>query len=187
MINLLSIYTLTTFCRSVSNQLDPLIKFQRFLSFESKKVLVNSYFYSNLNYSALVWMFSSTKYLNKMRALQKRKLCYLYDDYKLPHDRLLAKSDKVNMKASKLRSLCVEILKSINSVNLFFMNGIFRLRVTIKAVRSQYRLNLDIPKVNQVSLGNKSGGYFAPNILNSLPPHIKSCENFETFKRAIKN
>ena len=95
MINLLSIYTLTTFCRSVSNQLDPLIKFQRFLSFESKKVLVNSYFYSNLNYSALVWMFSSTKYLNKMRALQKRKLCYLYDDYKLPHDRLLAKSDTV--------------------------------------------------------------------------------------------
>ena len=54
-------------------------------------------------------------------------------------------------------------------------------------VRSQYRLNLYIPKVNQVSFGNKSVRSFAPKIWNSLPPHIKSCENLETFKRVIKN
>ena len=33
------------------------------------------------------------------------------------------------------------------------MNEIFRLRVTNRMVRSQYKLNLDIPKVNQVSFG----------------------------------
>ena len=36
------------------------------------------------------------------------------------------------------------------------MNEIFRLRVTNGMVRSQYIPNLDIPKVNQVSFGNKS-------------------------------
>ena len=36
------------------------------------------------------------------------------------------------------------------------MNEIFRLRVTNRMVRSEYRLNLDILKVNRVSFGNKS-------------------------------
>ena len=64
------------------------------------------------------------------------------------------------------------------------MNEIFRLRVTNGMVRSQYRLNLDILKANQVSFGNKSKRSFGPNIWNSLPPHITS---LKTFKRVIKN
>ena len=53
------------------------------------------------------------------------------------------------------------------------MNEIFRLRVTNRMARSQYRLNLDIPKVNQVSFGNKSIRSSGPKIWNSLLPHIK--------------
>ena len=178
---------ITNICRSAANQLNALIRFKQFLSFEAKKVLVNSYFYSNFNYCPLVCMFSSAKSLNKIESLQKRALRYLYSDYESPYDTLLAKSGKVTMKASRLRSLCVEIYKSINSINPSFMNEIFRLRVTNRIVRSQYRLDLDIPRVNQVSFGNKSIRSFGPKIWNSLPPHIKSCENLETFKRVIKN
>ena len=49
------------------------------------------------------------------------------------------------------------------------MSEIFRLRVTNRVVRSPYRLNLDIPKVSQVSFGKIS---FEPKIFNSLPSHI---------------
>ena len=94
-------------CRSAVNQLNALIGLKQFLSFEAKKVLVNSYFYSNFNYCPLVWMFSSAKSLNKIESLQKRALRYLYSDYESPYDTLLAKSVKVTMKASRLRSLCV--------------------------------------------------------------------------------
>ena len=66
------------------------------------------------------------------------------------------------------------------------MNEIFTLRVTDRMVRSQYRLNLDIPIVNRISFGNKSIRSFGPKIWNSLPPHIKSCENLEIFKRVKK-
>ena len=67
------------------------------------------------------------------------------------------------------------------------MNEIFTLRVTDRMVRSQYRLNLDIAKLSQVSFGSKSVRSFGPKIWNSLPPHIKSCESLETFKKVIKN
>ena len=77
------------------------------------------------------------------------------------------------MKASRLRRLCVEIYKIINSINPSFMNETFRSRVTNRAVLNQHRLNLDIPKVNQVSSGNKSIRSFGSKIWNSLPHHRK--------------
>ena len=178
---------ITNICRSAANQLNALIRLKQFLSFEAKKVLVNSYFYSNFNYCPLVWMFSSAKSLNKIESLQKRALRYLYSDYESPYDTILAKSCKATMKQRRSRSPFVEIYKSINSINPSFMNEIFRLRVTNRMDRSQYRLNLDIPKVNQVSYGNKSMTSFGAKIWNSLSPHIKSRENLETFKRVIKN
>ena len=103
-------------------------------------------------------MFSSTK------SLQRKALYYLYSDYESPYDTLLAKSGKVTMKVSRLRSLCVQVYKSINSINPSFMNEIFRLRVTKRMVLSQYRLNLDICKVNRASFGNKSIRSFGPKI-----------------------
>ena len=67
------------------------------------------------------------------------------------------------------------------------MNKNFRFSVTNGMVRSQYRLNLDIPKVNQFSFGNKSIRSFGLKIWNSLPSHVMPFENLETFKRVIKN
>ena len=177
---------ITNICRSAANQLNALIRLKQFLSFEAKKVLVNSYFYSNFNYCSLVWMFSGPKSLNKIESLQKRALRYLYRHYKSPYDTLLAKSSKVTIKSSRLKSLCVEIYKGIKSINPLFMNEIFGLRVTNRMVHSQYILNIDIPKVNQVSFGKKSIWSFGPKIWSSLPPHTKSCESLEIFRRVIK-
>ena len=134
----------------------------------------------------MVWIFSSAKSLNKVKYLQKRALRYLYSDYESRYDTLLAKSSKVTMKASSLKSLRVQIYKSINSINPSFMNENFRLRVTNRMVCSQYRPNIGIPKVNQVTIRNKSIRSFGPKIWNSLPSNIKSCGNLETSKRVIK-
>ena len=41
-----------------------------------------------------------------------------------------------------------------------YMNEIFKLRETSRAVRSNYKLNLDVPAINQVSFGNTSLRYY---------------------------
>ena len=50
---------ISNICKSAANQLNALIRLQKFLSFKEKKVLINSYFLANFNYCPLVWMFSS--------------------------------------------------------------------------------------------------------------------------------
>ena len=74
-----------------------------------------------------------------------------------------------------------------NNLNPCFMKQIFELRGTKRNVREKYRLNLNIPNYNQVTFGKKSLRISGPKIWNSLPCHIKSSKNLETFKTVIKN
>ena len=150
-----------------------------FLNFEEKKTLINSYFYSSFNYCPLVWMFSSAKSLNKVESLQKRALRFLYEDYVSSCEELLQKAGKVN----RLKSLRIELFKLINNINPTY---IYKLRKISSAVRSNYKLNLDVPTINQVSLGGKSLRYYRPKIWDLLYFHIKSSENLEAFINIIK-
>ena len=178
---------ISNICRSAANQLNALIRLKRFLAFEGKKTLINSYLYSNINYCPLVWMFSSAKSLSKVESLQKRPLRFLYDSYDSSYESLLKLAGKSTMNVTRLRILCIEIFKTLNNINPVFMNEIFELRKTKRAVRNQYKFNLEVPIINQVTFGDKSIRYLGPKIWNSLPFHIKSSESLTTFKRIIKN
>ena len=168
---------ITKICRSAANQLHALIRLRMFLNFEEKKTLINSYFYSNFNCCPLVWMFSSVKSLNKVESLQKRALRFLHENYVSSYEELLQKAGKQTMKVNRLRSLCIEIYKSINDINPMYMTEISKLRETSRAVRSNYKLSLDASAINQVIFGDKSFRYYGHKIWNSLPFQIKSSEN----------
>ena len=64
-------------CRSSASQLTTLIRLRKFLGSEEKKVIINSYFYLNVNYCPLVWTFSCAKALKEVKVLQKRALHFL--------------------------------------------------------------------------------------------------------------
>ena len=132
-------------------------------------------------------MFSHTKSLKKVEALQKRALRFLYDDYNSPSEETVKKCGKVNIQVIRLRylcieNLCIEIYKTINNINPRFMKQIFQLKETNRGVRNQYEQNLNVPKVSQVSYGKKSLRYYGPEIWNSLPFHFKTSENLKTLK-----
>ena len=90
------------------------------------------------------------------------------------------------MNVKRLRTLCIEIFKTLNNLNLNFMKEIFSLRQTNRPVRQKYKLNLDIPSYNQVTFGCKALTFFDPKSWNSLPYHIKSGESLPSFKIVIK-
>ena len=91
------------------------------------------------------------------------------------------------MKVNRLRSLCIEIYKLINNINPTYMNEIFKPRKISRAVRSNYKLNLDVPTINQVSFGGKGLRYYRPKIWNLLSFHIKSSENLKAFINSMKS
>ena len=91
------------------------------------------------------------------------------------------------MNVRRLRTLCVEIYKTLNDLNPSFMNNIFKLKINSREVRDKYKLNLDIPKWNQRTFGYKSLKVLGPKIWNNLPYHVKSSDNLDTFKNLLKD
>ena len=76
----------------------------------------------------------------------------------------------------------MEIYKIINNINPTIMKQIFQLRETKRTVRNQYKLNLIVTKIHQVSYGEKSLRYYGPKIWNSIPFHVETCENIKILK-----
>ena len=66
------------------------------------------------------------------------------------------------------------------------MKQIFQLRETNRTVRNQCKLSLSVPKVNQVSYGEKIQRYYGIKIWNFEPFHVKTSKNLKTFKEVIK-
>ena len=143
-------------CKSAANQLNALIRLKQFLSFHAKEVLIDSYIISNFNYCPSVWMFSSAQSLKEIENLQKRPLRFLYDDFEACYKYLLSKGGKSKMNVRRLRTFCVKIYKTLNDLNPSFMNDIFKLKINGREVCDKYKLNLDIPKWNQITFGYKS-------------------------------
>ena len=91
------------------------------------------------------------------------------------------------MNVRRLRTLCVEIYKTLNDLNPSFMNNIFKLKVNGREVCDKYKLNLDISKWNQNIFGYKNLKVLSPKTLNNLLYHAKSSKNLDTFKNLFKN
>ena len=77
--------------------------------------------------------------------------------------------------------------KTLNDINPSFRKDIFKLRMKNRLTREKYKLNLEIPKSNQVRFGTKCLRHLGPKVWNSLPYHIKSSESLTIFKNLIKN
>ena len=105
------------------------------------------------------WIFSSTQSLNTIENLQKRALHFLHDDFEASYEHLLSKGGKSKMNVRRLRTLCVEIYKTLNDLNPSFMNDIFKLNINGREVSDKYKVNLDIAKWNQRTFGYKSIRY----------------------------
>ena len=77
--------------------------------------------------------------MNKIENLQKQALRFLYDDFETSYEDLLSKGGKSKMNVRRLRTLCVEIYKTLNDLNPSFMNNIFKLKINGREVRDKYK------------------------------------------------
>ena len=77
---------------------------------------------------------------------------------------LFEKAGKVKACVTRLSNLCVEIYKTINKLNPVFMNNIFKVIENKRAIREQYKLNVEIPEWKQVTFAAKSLNVYGPKI-----------------------
>ena len=102
-------------------QLNALKRLKGHMEFKAKEILVQSFVFSNFNYCPLLWHFSSEKSMKKIEKIHERALRFLYNDSTSSYDDSFSKAGKCSMKISRLRTLCIEIYKTVSKLNPPFM------------------------------------------------------------------
>ena len=183
-IDLILILIFLKFAKNTETELNVLQILKSFIGFKEKKVLVQSFIFSNFEYCPLFWYFSSSKSLQNIEKLHERALRFLYSEHTSSYNDLLSRSNRCTMLISRQRALCIEIFKTFNKLNPPFMQKSFKLRTSCYSLRSPNDLAHIRP--NQTTFGSNSLMSIRPQIWNNLPNELKSAENLKAFKRIIK-
>ena len=174
---------ISTLCDKTSNQLNTIGRIQKFMGFKEKEVLLNSFVYSNFNYWPLVWHFCSSKSLYKIEKIQERALRLLHNDFTSDYAELLKKSGKATMEIKRLRCLALEIFKTVNNLNPYYMKEIFS-----KTTNLTHRpLDINFNQNNTTKYGSNSLRSLGPHIWNSLPSKIKMETGYKKFKNYMND
>ena len=173
----------SSLCKKAASQLNALSRFQKYLGINEKKIIINSFVYSHFNYCPLVWHFCSSKSVRKIEKIQERCLRILLNDYVSNYNELLTKSSKSTMEVNRLRTLALEIFRTINDLNPNYMKEIFKRSEN----STHHRNNIAVNPHNTAKYGDKSLMTLGPQIWNSLPENLKSETDFNKFKASIQN
>ena len=94
-------------CNKCAGILNASCRIKRFLAFNERKFLVNSFIYGNFNYCPLVWHFCTKERTYKIENIHKRALRFLLNDYDSDYNTLLEKQKKMHHGNKKNKSTSI--------------------------------------------------------------------------------
>ena len=130
-----------------------------------------------------MWHFSTNKSIEKIENIHKRCLRLTLNDYKSDYKTLLDKSGKESMKIRRIKTLAIEIFRTVNELNPHFMKTIF----TSKTNSRVRPFDLLVKNRNTEKYGSKSLMALGPKIWNALTAKIKKETSFIKLKEYIKS
>jgi hypothetical protein len=79
-----------------------------------------------------------------------------------------------------------EVYKALNGLSPHYICELLMYKQNARLLRSSDQLLLIEPKMRLSTVGDRAFSSYAPRLWNSLPLHIKICDNVESFKSALK-
>ena len=115
-----------------------------------------------------------------MEKLQERALRFLLNDKFSSYEQLLNKCKSTTLHLKRLKSICIEVFKSLNQLNPKFMNAMFEKKEISYDLRDSHILIQ--PPFKKITYGKNTFKYFGSHLWNLLPNDMKACTTLDNFK-----
>ena len=172
-------------CSLANKRLRTLTRIRRLLSTEQTKYLSEAYVLSAFKYCPLIWMFCNKTSNNQINKIHKRTLRLVYQMEDTNFEDLLLKDNSWNVHENNIRTLLIEIYKSINNLSPPIMKDFFDLKNTRYDLRSKQLLKL--PEASTSRYGTQALCFKGSLIWITVPNKFKNVDNIEDFKKHIKD
>ncbi|XP_057296135.1 uncharacterized protein LOC130625073 [Hydractinia symbiolongicarpus] len=162
-------------------KLHALRRLRPYLSQPKAKILSSSFIQSQFNYAPLIWMFCSKTAYSKIERVHYKTLKVVYDIVKADYIDILEKYKDKSIHQRHLKTLAIEVFKSIKNLNPEFMWCLF----SFNTYQCEHNLrrgpSLTLPKAKTTTYGTNSILYQSCWIWNNLPREIKNSSTIEKF------
>ena len=174
---------ISNLCKKASRQLHVLRRFSCILSTKNKLSIFHSFILSHFKYCPVVWHFCRKNKIDMMEKIQERALRFVYNDSCSSYTDLLSKAKRVTLYNDRLKSIAIEVFKSLHGISPHYLHNIFSIKECQYNLRNE--LILVQPLVKTVSYGLKSYKYHGAKIWNNLPKSVKCAKNLYEFKSLL--
>ena len=150
----------------------------------TNKIFICTYIMSAFRHCSLIWMFFNKISNNQINKTYKRTLRLVYEMQDVNFENLLLKDISWNVHESNMRTLLIEIYKSISNLSPPIMKDFFDLKNTRYDLWSKQLLKL--PETNTYRYGTQALCFKGSLIWNTVPYKIKNTDNIVDLKKHIK-
>ena len=175
---------ISTICRKAARQLNALARISSHLDLAGRRIIYNSFVASNFNYCPLVWHFCGSTNSNKLEKIQERCLRIIYKDYVSNYDTLLENANTNTLVISRIRTLLVEVFKSVHQLNAKCIRDLFEVKVTSYALRNP--LQIIQTRKRTTTYGLRTVSYTGAKLWNDLSPLFSCDSDLENFKLSLE-
>ena len=98
-------------CQTANRKVSAFSRVAPYLNHEKGKILYNTFIMSKFNYFPLIWMYHGKTSSNRIDRVQKRALRILDNDFNMPFEVLLSRTDERKVHTKNLRILMPQIYK----------------------------------------------------------------------------
>ena len=119
---------------------------------KKSKILYNTFVMSKFNYCPLIWMYHGKTSNNRIDHVQKRALRILHNDFNMPFEVLLSRTDERKVHVKNLQKLMLQIYKCLSEKTPSFMWKFFGKRDIKYELRTKNLLQTSNVKPNTIAL-----------------------------------
>ena len=174
----------TSLCKKASQKLNALSRLASSMTFDQRKLILNSFIISNFSYCPIVWMFHSRKLNERINYIHERALRIVYRDFKSSFQELLVKDNSVTIHQKNLQKLVTEIYKVKNNLAPELMKEVFEFIEKPYLLRENEHFKIE--RIHTSRYGLETPSFIGPKLWKLVPQELKSLKTLEEFKKKIK-
>ena len=108
--------------KKAGQKLNALSRIASCMTFDQRRLILNSFITSDSPYCPIVWKFHSRKLNERINHIHERALRIVYKDFNSSFEELLIEDNSLNIHHRNLQKLVTEIFKVKNSLSPELMN-----------------------------------------------------------------
>ena len=170
--------------KKASQKLNALSQIASCMTFDQRKLILNSFITLHFSYCPIVWIFHRRKLNERINHIHERALTIVYKDFNLSFQELLIEDNSLNIHHRNLKRFVTEIFKVKNGLSPELMNDVFEFiekRYSLRTT-SYFRSR----KIRTTKYGIETPSYLGPKLWNLAPNEYKTIESHADFKAKIK-